>query len=74
MTHQPDGNASKAPTDYPEINIYGYSKSREEAVSSAKEALRKFVPEDIWPSTTITLMEESEGSCAFHVTTACWDT
>ncbi len=74
MTHQQDGNASSKPTDYPEINIFGYSKNREDAVSYAKELLTKFVPRDIWPSTTIMLMEESGGSFAIHVTTASSDT
>lgn len=74
MTRQRDGNGSTKPTDYPEINIYAYSKNREDAVSSAKDLLKRFVPKDIWPWTTITLMEESGGSFAIHVTTASSDT
>lgn len=69
MTHQQDGSESKLPTAYPEINITAYSKTKEDAALSAIDLLTKFVPEDIWPWTTITILEESEDSYAIYVTT-----
>lgn len=69
-----DGSVFNRPTVYPEINIFASSKTKEEAVSSANELLRKFVPEDIWPLTTITIREKFADFFVIHVTTACLDT
>lgn len=70
MIHQQDGNESKEPTAFPVINIYAYSKTKEDAASSASDLLTLFVPKEIWPWTTITVREEYAGSFAIHVTTA----
>ena len=69
MTAQQDGNESNKRTVFPRISTTVSLKSKEDAVSYAKELRSIFVPEDIWPLTTITVTEKSEGSFAILVTT-----
>lgn len=70
MTPQQGGNASNKRTVYPRISTTVSLANKEAAVLYANVLLRTFVPEDIWPLTTITIQEESEGSFAITVTTA----
>lgn len=68
MIHPQDGNASKRRTVYPRISTTAYLPSKEDAVSYANELLKTFVPEDIWPWTTIMVQEKYEGCFAIVVT------
>ncbi len=58
----------------PEINIYGYWKTKEDLVTSVNDLLSKFVPEGISPWITITKQGKSGGSFVIHVTTVYSDT
>ena len=69
MTAQQGGNVSNKRTVYPRISTTAYLPSKEDAVSYANDLLTTFVPEDIWPLTTITVQEKSEGCFAILVTT-----
>lgn len=70
MTHQQDGNGSNKRTVFPVISTTVSLPSKEDAVSYANDLRRLFVPEDIWPLTTITVQDVSEGCFAIRVTTA----
>lgn len=61
MTHQQGGNASRKRTVYPKISTTVSLANKEAAVLYANELRTTFVPEDIWPLTTITVQEKSEG-------------
>jgi hypothetical protein len=74
MTPQQGGNASNKRTVFPEISTTVSLANKEAAVLYANELRKLFVPEDIWPLTTITIQEESEGYFAIRVTTAYSDT
>lgn len=69
MTAQQGGSGFKQRTVYPRISTTVSLPSKEDAVSYANELRTTFVPEDIWPLTTITVQEKSEGSFAILVTT-----
>ena len=69
MTAQQGGNESNKRTVYPRISTTVSLANKEAAVLYANELLMTFVPEDIWPLTTITVQEKSEGSFAILVTT-----
>lgn len=74
MTAQQGGNASKLRTVYPRISTTAFFPSKEAAVSYANDLRKLFVHEDIWPLTTITVQEKSEGCFAIVVTTGSSDT
>jgi hypothetical protein len=69
MTAQQGGNVSNKRTVYPRISTTVFLKSKEDAVSYANDLLTTFVPEDIWPLTTITVQEKSEGCFAILILT-----
>ena len=71
MTAQQDGNVSNKRTVYPRISTTVSLPSKEAAVLYANELLTTFVPEDIWPLTTITVQEKSEGSFVILILTEC---
>lgn len=74
MTAQQGGNGFKQRTVYPRISTTVSLPNKEAAASYANELLMTFVPEDIWPLTTITVQEKSEGCFAILVTTDSSDT
>lgn len=69
MTAQQGGGVSKRRTVYPRISTTVSLANKEAAVLYANELLTTFVPEDIWPLTTTTVQEESEGCFSVLITT-----
>ena len=69
MTALQDGNALSKSTVYQSLDIFAYSKTKEDVVSSVNEILMKFVPEGTSLSITITKPAGSEALFATHVIT-----